>query len=258
MFSNFLLGATDPDVMNHLVRTTSPSAALALDLENLILGLKADDLWDKLDVLCVAHPTEADSLLNLKGVSTGAPDSINQNGCAFAADRGFTTSTSGGAYIDLDTTEDAAPLYLQDARHFFVYTRTFNSGGTIFSADGGITRILLYETATPDQAAIFVGNAYVTIDQDVPIGFICGSAVGTNLTRAALNETQGANAVSSHAVLEATDTILIGAFSGTASVQVNDQFSAWGIGGGLGSAQIAAYESRIRTYLTARGAEVYP
>ena len=75
------------ETQRHVARCTGATDSYIEDLDLLIRGLIKEGLWDKLRLICVVAPTEADSLLDLKGDT----DSVKVGSPAFVADRGFTT-----------------------------------------------------------------------------------------------------------------------------------------------------------------------
>jgi len=119
MFTHFL-GGQDPDVSAHLARMTSKDRDLHADLEALILGLKYDGLWDKIEILCVTSILEADSLLNLKGSKSGT-DSINSSGVSFTSDAGFDFIATPGQTITLNYAETDCSILGQYDSHQLVY-----------------------------------------------------------------------------------------------------------------------------------------
>ncbi len=249
----------DEDVQNHLSRLTSTDSALRRDLSNLILGLKTDGLWSKIEILCVVHDVEADSLLNLRGTAIG-PDSTKTGSPAFVADQGFTPDGTGTDYLELGRTETTATLYdLYDA-HSFVYRRTdVSSDGDRLMALGRVTTPSVYQSAIykfPGGTNIgFIIQSHVMTGVAGTIGFfICSiSAIDDRIAR--VNDTTASDATSKAHILR-TQTINIGS-SYTGGNYAEDEIAAWGIGSQLTATELGLYENRIRTYMQARGADVF-
>lgn len=261
----YLLQTGDLDVANHIARldaaeTTTVKAAVSA----LIIGLKIDNLWNKIDVLCVAHNVESDSLLNLKGNSTGAPDSIKVNSPVFTASRGFLTNASSGDRMSFNASEVSLSLYSLYDAHFFQYMRTFNHTGFsrnslgFYSAADGASVIAPREDISPDRIFFATQSiAGASVVQNTPIGFAGTSAVSTTDRPYRLNDTSGSDIFPYSSYTLSTELGLIGAAPPLFAAVTGEQFAAWGAGGGLTQVELGLYEDRIRTYMQAIGADVY-
>lgn len=259
MFTNLLAAVvTDPDVRNHVQRMSSTDGALVQDVTQLILNLKSSGLWAKIDVLCVVHDNAADSLLNLRGLSAGA-DSLNVNSCSFTANQGYTTNSASNRHISLVESESSAVLYGTGSGHMLLYSRSVMTGyKTVMSGNGSITRIMFNEsTASPDEVYAWMQSStyYNSIVYDIPKGCVITALKSSTLV-SRVNDTADSDAHSSPAALS-TNPFILGGLNNPASTQVDLQFAAWGVGGGLTAAEIAVYENHIRTYMQARGAAVF-
>jgi len=105
----------DLDALIHLARLTAPSRRLEDALNALIIGLKADDIWAKLDMLCVQHDSQVDSLLDLRGNQ----DSTTISSPTWSA-AGWAISTAG--YLDTQIAYNAASYANVGDNHLMVYT----------------------------------------------------------------------------------------------------------------------------------------
>ncbi len=261
----YLLNAGDVDIANHLARLdAAETVTVKSAVSSLILGLKMDGIWNDIAILCVAHNVEADSLLNIKGNTTGAPDSSAINSPVFVASKGFTIDSANVRYITMGVNEGNCSLYALGDSHFVEYMRTFVEATNSYIA--GIGNTSSYQTAiqifngSPDTVIFSVqgnnaGAGRVNISQNVPIGFI-GMTVQSNGTRyARLNDTIGSSAPTTH-ILDVTDDMLIGSQTGVAQL-CDEQIAAWGTGAGMTPTKLGLYENRIRTYMQAIGADVY-
>ena len=61
----------DPDAQAHFSRLTTQDEAFLNALNDLIVGLKADGVWSRLQAIAVWHPRGDEMLLNLKGATAG-------------------------------------------------------------------------------------------------------------------------------------------------------------------------------------------
>lgn len=257
MFTVALMG-TDVDIVTHWGRMSSTDGVQRQDIANLITLLKNNLLWDKIGILCVVHDNAADSLLNLKGSSSGAPDSTAVNSPTFTADEGYLSSDADSKYISLGISESSADVYAQYSAHAFFYLRTFNETSIVnfpmvvgINANGrtGMTfsnDAVDFMAFEPHQG---VNSSSIKITQNTPIGFAGMSATDNTNRHARLNDTVGSESVADTHTMS-TDTMVVG--SG-----VDEQFAAWGIGSELTAAELATYENIIRAYMQARGADVY-
>lgn len=238
----------DADTQAHIDRMTDKSdGQLLYDLDTLIRGLKADSLWDKIAILCVCQSSSDDSLLNLKGSDTDN-DSLEVGSPVFVADRGFTGATGAANYIDLNEDEITSSLYtLYDGHMMFYHRNSLKSKA--HSEIGGI--VCVYELGVTGYTISHQnGNYSSTTDAD---GFIGISALASNNRFIRNNDTVTSYTVSASHTL-AAGNFLVGKEGSNGN---GIQYSSWGIGDGLSSAEMANYENRIKAFMQARGASVY-
>lgn len=248
MFTN-MIGGVDPDVAAHFERMSSTDGALRAALSRLILGLKSDNLWPKIEILNVVHIGQSDSLLNLKGASIGA-DSTVVGSPTFTANRGFTTLGSTN-YITMGFAEtDAAILGLYDS-HFFAYAN--NNGGA-----GGDTVMLTDEAnQTVNSVNLLTGSTVFGIQSLYSLSvaanggdFSCGSCTAINRRDAQVGISTASSTASTSHTLSSID-FSVGFDVGDATA--TNQFACWGIGSGLTAAELLKYRNRIQGYANDRG-----
>lgn len=75
-------------ITDHIARLGSTDATLETHLTTFYNSLVSAGIWEKLDVLCVPHKIEADSLLNMVG-NYSAGDLVTVGSPVFTADQGF-------------------------------------------------------------------------------------------------------------------------------------------------------------------------
>lgn len=251
----------DSDTQAHINRMTGPfDAQLLFDLDALIRGLKTDSLWDKIAILCVVQRSNVDSLLNLKGNSTDA-DSVVVSGSSFSTNRGFTCNSSLGDYLDLVETESSCSLYSLHDSHIMVYSRTNNDTTGVRAIISGDTTESYCEIDYSGTDTLVCrqnsASAAINVSGNTPKGFFGVSCAANDDRHVRANDTSNTNrSLVSGAALESVDTIKAGALA-DGTLICNEQLAAWGVGEGLTITELALYEDRIRTYMQARGADVY-
>jgi len=261
MFTTMVIGE-DIDVLNHWGRMTSTDSALKFDISILIKRLKSFNLWDKIGILCVVHDNSVDSLLNLKGVSTGAPDSSTIGSPSFVTDRGFTCAGASDV-VDLGVTESSAALVSINNEHVMCYTRTPPTNTTQAA-------LRAFEIGIPNHALGFIRYQSTTTsthsiqDRDISVvvagvsdqkGFFGVSIESSSNRHAVINDTTASTSVDITATKLITDitTRLIGGDNSGETTQ----YTAWGSGGKLTTTELGDYENIVRLYMQARGADVY-
>lgn len=243
-----LMAGFDYDAARHFGRMTSTDASLRNALNSLIISLKTASLWDKIDVLCVVHDNSADSLLNLKGIN----DSTTVGSPTFTADVGFKAEGSA-KYVDIGLTDTTAPsMGIYDA-HFMTYVNSHTLGGLeiYFESDnsGSDANLAAYWALGPNANPAIRGiGAFVGTDI---IGFSGASCLAIDERHYISNDSINTDVTSSASSLATTTYKTKG---GTGNYAVH---SAWGIGSGLTTIELGAYEDAVRAYMQARGADVY-
>jgi hypothetical protein len=247
----------DEDAQTHFdLLSGTFDAQLRHDLNELIVGLKTDSLWTKIDVLCVAHNDETDTLRNIRGVANGA-DTIKAGSPTFAANQGFTMSNENN--LDTQESETSATLYGQYDGHAFVYVNTHVGAGSVKTMIGlkaGQCFIYVDETQTPDDLVMYMQNKGRTFSGDNPVGFFGMAATAIDQHDFRYNDTTDASVASQAYTIEASNDINVGQSAGGAQ-DCDEEIACWGFGGGLTAAELALYEDRIRTYAQRRGFDVY-
>jgi len=258
----------DPDAAAHFYAMAGTDDQERYDLNNLILGLKADGIWSKIDVLNVLHQSEADTLLDIRGNSNatvvGSP--------VFDASDGFDAFTASD-YVNTNFTPSTDGVKcVGDDNHFFVFfskdetdVQNWHHNGargadsnylhiaTRFEGLAGFTRA---SCLSRSECAIAT-NASI-----VDTGFENFQAI---TRETAAGQTAIIKDQNTYALNDSTDTLpeidmYIGCYNnnGTPTVDaLNNEhtgISAWGMGGGLSTAEAEALRTRITTYMTSIGA----
>jgi hypothetical protein len=227
-------------------------------INDLIVALKSDGIWAKLDVMCIAGLTESDSLVNWKTPGTFNGTAVNSP--TFTADRGFTFNGSTN-YVNTNfTPSTAVGIYALNSAHISVYSRT-NSA--------------LAQTEMGANATVGLGNCYIAArfsDGNCYYGLNSNgsSFVSSSSSQLLLANRSGATSVqfyrsgvsmhttsSDSSVALPDRPIWVGARnSDTIFQQSTKQIAAWSVGGSLSSTDAANFSTALTTYLTSLGANV--
>lgn len=276
MFTFFLPASPySAEVEQYFSRVAIADSEVKDAVEVLIDGLVSDGVWSKIDVLCAVQDTQASSLTNLKSSSftstlVGAP--------VFTVRRGFDTLAATN-YIDTNYSLDTGGINLTTTdNHQFAYIPAISL--TFSSASGSGIMGLVSPPENPAKPAIngatltLVAESTVYYGQELCIGVPSDTTVTDGKLRfyGATNKstdifTRRLNTASS--TLTAYTTACkyfqpLNAYVGTINNKgavygtANDTLraAAWGYGGGLSTAELAAYDARITTYMTTIGAAV--
>jgi len=265
----------DADLVAHLGRITTSDSTYIAAVTDLILGLKEDSIWDSIGLLSVVAPTEADSLLNLKGTASDA-DSGKYGSPNFVANQGFKMTTNN--CINLGDGVTNLSNYDLSNGHWMFYTGqepTDTDGQVYLIANdyrtGSITSYFKYDKYMGgDENEIFcipgksfAYSAILTESTHTLKGFIMGQTRTTS-TDFVLNDTRyltntagwGFYTEENYPFVLGVEPDGTGGYTGQTEL-AGVQFRAWSVGDDMGASNIALYENRIRTYMQAIGADSY-
>lgn len=265
--------AYDPDARAHFARMQSNDQTLKGDIDWLIRGLKTDGLWAKLDVLCVIHDNEADSLLNLKGPVFDATNVSR----VWSASRGFDRDSSTADYVNSNFNYASSGVASSSSRSMFAYFSpmlSIQSEGA-FSAFMGIKQIGTGSEFYIDHSQ-FNGNGsvYLRVDNEndvspysmpsidyssyeiMGVGFVMGNVLsGTETIR--LDSNESSDAINQPLASLTTTDLHIGSVNiagqGTGGSGPNAGAMAWGFGAGMNATQRSNLRSWIAGYMDRRG-----
>ena len=249
----------DVDVQAHIDRLSDRTDGIDFALNDLIVGLKSDGVWSHIDVLCVQHNTQADSLFDL---------TAQQDSATIAA-----TWTSTGwdvmntKRIDLQLLPANATNLGIENSHAIIYTNTdldlsTATDSAILSASSGLfTNLIILGIGSAANTLGFTAWSLIkegNITATAQSGFAGGSAIGKDL--AMINEfgTITTTTTAQNSTGLPTLTFQLGGQSGSfpSGLATSASFTAWGVGDGLTLAQLTSYRTRIDTYMLAMGWQV--
>jgi len=256
MMPSPVFGGYDADAVAHFARMTSTDSALRNVINDIIVGLKEDGIWNKLDAICCVHDgaNELDSLLNLKGAFFDATNV----GCTFTANRGFTTAAATLDYLRSGFTEDATTKLSESDATIFTYNRnTPAKGGAQMGAynSNGYPE-WIYDSSSSVSAYM---QTFSGAQTPLVAGFQAASRIAGD-THICVKRTTVTFASSAAAKTLPYYEYYIGTYNQSGSLPGGDwsdgQYAAWGCGSGMTPAEFLLLEARLQTYMTARGAAV--
>lgn len=237
-----------------------PDAARKGVINALIVALKADDVWDDLDVLYVlAAATAADAVLDWKDFGGAAAFNATLVGApTFAADRGYTNISTTDYVASAFTPSTNGVAYTQNSAHMAVWSRTSGQaasggadtgGAATYGTNGvgialrrsatGTTDFRINDSTTSSTAALgdgsglFVANRPDASNKQM---YRNGAQVGTDFAVASTG-------------LWSTGPLRANGLNATAR-----EMAAWSVGASLNGTKQAAYYTALNTYMVAVGA----
>lgn len=242
----------------------SVSAGRQTTVNNLIVGLKADGVWTKLDRLWLFAGENAASALtdlvaDVLATATGSP--------AFVADRGYTGVDADPATVYIDSNTNTTSLggnYTTNSAHVSAWSNT----NTVSSANGGA--IMGFYTAGGSRTYIFPrypGDvAFIEANEPSPefagtastdsTGHWVADRTDASTETAYRNGAVFANPNMAAATPSNTNCVFLAAHelgSGTNKTGSACQLAMGSIGGGLTGTDVTNFYNRLRTYMTAVG-----
>lgn len=243
--------------------TTPPDDTRKGLIDNLVVALKTDGVWAKLDVLDVFAAADSQAaLINWKAPGTFNPSLVGAP--TFTADRGFTTNGSS-SYINTNFNPvTAGGQFTQNSAAFGIWSRTSaqaSGGGGIdigSRVNGAIAQNLITTRSSTNTA---IGRVNVDTSP-ANTGASTDGAGHFALRRSASNAWalfRNATSIASGSDTSSAPTsqsFYVGAVNGagTAGVFVSRQYAAAHIGSSLTDADMTALYNALNTYLVAVGA----
>jgi hypothetical protein len=224
-------------------------------VDNLIVGLKADGVWAKLERLWLfAAENTQSALTDLVGDTLATAQTTVSGSPSFTVDTGYAglDSVGTGPYIDTGYSGSGSSLYTQNDAHYSVWMMTnlatVNGGCCIGSKTGSDSN--LFMTFFGD------GNAYCRINDSPESGGqgVPGTRIGhwvANRTGAAASALYQSGSLFSNpngtsaAVPSGNFTVL----SNTQAFGTPNTISVASMGASLTTGQITSFYTRLNTYL---------
>lgn len=230
----------------------SVSDARKTIVNTLIVGLKADSIWTKLDRLWpFAAENEGSALTDLV-----ARELATNNSAAFTADQGYTGNGSS-AYIDSNFVPGSgSPNFAQNSACFFAWNNTSgtDAGGLAgYSSASGLNDIRIFPEFSDTNSYWNINDATgVSLAWDGRTGLYLLNRSASNAASYDVNGSEidtDANASDAPSATFSFVALQAGGGSGFTSRQC----SCLGFGAGLSSGERADIFTRLRTYMDAVG-----
>lgn len=244
----------DSDAQAYFARAGGlPSSSRSNAVNNLVLNLKATNLWTVIDAIYPFAGTDATAnAANLKsssfgGTFTGTPAQSNgfvSDGTDDYMATGFIPSSAGGNYT-------------QNSAHVAVYTQSTTMDDLdrllgVYDSAGGVKGVQIRRNSTTMQVHGPNNNTYTTgaAHGSDYTGFMCGSRVASDTAWIQVRTTQTSGASTSSAL--PTKQIYIGANNndGTAASFTAASYRCVSIGGGLTTDQMNALKWCMEQYVS--------
>lgn len=249
----------DPDAAAYFAAmSVQPDDARKSLINDLIVGLKADGVWSKLDLFyLLALGTQQAANLNAK---TPASFTVTPAGTTtFTADRGYTGNGTTG-YLDtgFNPTTAPTPNWTQNSASLFCYVNAATSNtanNALFTWGNTPNSLRMTPWSGASNVVHRVNNGNSTFSGTITsrIGSQAVSRTASTTTNAQMNGAAfGATDVTASAAVSSANAELL-RLAGTI-YNGNDRIACAALGGGLSGAEMTALHNRTLTYLTAIGA----
>jgi hypothetical protein len=226
-------------------------------VDALIVGLKADSLWTALDRLWLyagesdAHQAKIDLVSLQSHTLHGSPAAFGVggytgDGSTFWVDSGFTASTGGHVFA---LNSGMIGIYEQTN-----ITENKERIGSFVSSDNSLRP---REVSGFHRVAISGGGDGIS-DAGTSNACWVASRTASNLTTLYRNGSSVGTSTGASAALETASFAIFGRqVGGSADILTNAKLSAAYIGGGLDATKTANLTTRLNTYMTAWGVNVF-
>lgn len=243
--------------------SVEPNTARKSAINDLIVTMKADGIWSKLDEFWIyAAHTEQAGLLGWKRVR----DSVKVNTPTFTTDRGFTTIASSSSVIDtqFNPATDGVNYQLNSVT-LGVYRRTSTTTSStwlIGCRQGGAStaQSFVYSNSTTSLATAFNRSSAistVTVGASDWSGLIMGGRPSLAEERKFRNGVYLTGLVWTSAAIPTGRTFYVGALNDGSITGVNEgEYSAAFVGGSLSNTDHENLYDAVQAYMTAVGANV--
>lgn len=253
-----------PEAKQFLARISDPGRQQKDRLATMIDGIVADGDWNRLDVLHVyAQDSQGNGLINIR---KPAHNGTIVGTVTFAAYQGVTGNASTGAVNTNYTATTQAVAMSQDSDHIAAYVRNARTTAAtkiicgVHETSGGNSLHIIPKLAGDLTDIQNMGPDLTTANAGNVSGHWINTRTSSTAVRLDRNGSNFGTYSSSSVEFDIPFTIYVlamhtnvdGVFGAT-----DDQIAAFHCGGGLDAAASARITTRINTYLTAVGANVF-
>lgn len=253
-------GSTNAWVMAVIRNGGTVSEARRYLINTLIVGLKNDGIWTKLDRLWLfAAENQGSALTDI--VADSLATAVNSP--VFDIDQGYTGADAGTIYINSGFNASTfSGVFVQDSSHISVWSNTDATSGPNGGVLIGISdNISIGSEILPkynDGSAFFGMNG--TADVAVANAVATGHYISSRTSSVALAGYRNGSSIASSgantsvAMLNAEFAILAERIAGAGTNYASAlQCSAASIGSGLSSGEATSFYNRLREYMTGVG-----
>lgn len=239
------------------------TTARAILINNLVLGLKADGLFTKLDVLFLfAAENSVQAIIDIITPHGASPI----NSPIFTVNRGFTFDASTNYINTVVNPSDPGSVFSANSAHVSAYVEAVNPTAT------GILECMIgakfQNSETNLQGQSNVSNVSYTVNNIItPVTVTGVLSAGMFIATRTVSTTEvlykNGSQIDSSVIASdnavPSNSFFVGAINsgGTALGFSPNQIAAVSIGGGLSPTDAANLTTRINTYMTAIGAQVF-
>lgn len=251
----------DADAASYLnAQTTAPSSTERALVDALVKGLKADGIWTKLDRLSLlAAETAQAARLCLRNPAKSMA-ATNLTASSFAANRGYTGDTAATGFLDFgEPFLNGASMFQQDSASVFVWCN--NAISPVVSTGTG--RVPQVGNTGAARVAINVlgaaGNNTWQVNVSVATAYTgsgnrSGFRCAVRPTSANQQVYTNGQLVSDISSTSSTPSTTNGCSHRSATTYGDDRLAVIGYGAALTATDVANLNTRLNTYLTAKGA----
>ena len=249
----------DPDAQIHFNRLSSPSTALKNALNTLIVGLKADGIWDNIYAICVQHNVQGESLYDLKGTQ----DSTNLTGATWSS-AGWSLGNDTGLIDTQVVPTSSSGMVAANDNHLMLYLATTltDVNATLMGGSNSLNdHIAVSYGISSALAMAYQGDSFFAGDNArLTITTPSGCVVGSLLANASAIRVGASEATATETPTNPTCgnlSLYVGTSQGALGNITNpsETFTAWASGSGLTATQRADYYTHIQDYMVTMGWE---
>lgn len=222
-------------------------------VDNLIVGLKADGVWTKLDRLWVfAAENSKSALIDFVAVSTAT----TVNSPTFTADRGYAGNGSS-SYLNSNFNAFTSGVnWTLNSAHLSAWSNTSRANAAVVAT--GVYNGTVVSDLMPWYGGGIVtrvnGGGLVGLTNDTSLGFFVGQRTTGSVTGGYRNGVLcGASGDTANSIANLPFFICGRNDTGSFSSAMADQIGSVSYGAGFTATENTNYYNRLRTYMTAVG-----
>ena len=247
------------EALTHIARLSSPSRTLETALNTLIVGLKADGIWDNIYAICVQHNVQGESLYDLKGTQ----DSTNLTGATWTS-AGWSLGNDTGVIDTQVVPTSSSGMVAANDNHLMLYlvTTLTDVNATLMGGSNSLNdHIAVSYGISSALAMAYQGDSFFAGDNArLTITTPSGCVVGSLLANASAIRVGASEATATETPTNPTCgnlSLYVGTSQGALGniTTPSETFTAWASGSGLTPQQRLDYYNHIQDYMVTMGWE---